>query len=410
MKMKHICSLYVALIFTLTTQAAWGQTPDSTARPVDSTRYRTVVSDRINEVDERERGPSLGKLLKKADDAYGKKNYYASMKYYGFVLKAENLHVEALKGYGESAFSISSLDSAESAFQRLVDHGLSPSPSYFPKMRLAEVKFRKGKYTEAADLYNELATLPQTPSVPDDLKSKAADRFELCMWAQGEGLDNPYIIKGDTCYLLDTANVNTKELYSEYVANIQEGRLYFSAYRFDFKKDKANPKRNTIKLLTAEDARKPLGAEVKMDVAETVFNDLKRQHTAHLTFSASGDAAYYALGDYVRDSADIRFELYRRKKKEDGSWGDPEKLNAVNASGYTTTEPSLGRLSGASTETLFFVSDRPGGKEAVIFGLAASWAIALKRLNHCRKSTLRAMMSPHFIIMVPTPYSSAPIA
>ena len=362
--MKHTCSVYLFLIFSLITHNAWGQTPDSTKQVIDTTGYPSVVSDRINEADERERGPSVSKLMKKANESFGKKNYYAAMKYYSFVLKPEPLNVEALKGYGESAFAISSLDSAESAFQRMVDHGVSPSPKdYFPIMRLADVKFRKGQYSQAEILYNNIVTLPQTPPVTDSVKRKAAAQLELCLWAQGAGIDNPYIINGDTSFLLDTAYVNTRELYSEYVATIQEGQLYFSAYRFDFKKDKANPKRNTVKILKAEDARKKLGPSDVMSVSETDFNDLKRQHTAHLTFSESGNTAFFALGDYVGDSAHIRFDLYRRTKLPGGNWSLPaEKLNAINSTRYTTTEPSFGILPGDSTGILFFVSDRPGGK------------------------------------------------
>jgi tetratricopeptide (TPR) repeat protein len=357
--MKRIGSIYIILLFLLSAPILWGQAPDSTRR--DSLAYRSVVSDRINEVDERERGPSLAKVLKKADDAFGKKNFSAAMRYYGFVLKAEPLHPEALKGYGESGLAVSLPDSAIFAFQRMVSRGISPSPDYFPKMRLAEAYFRKGKYSEASELYNEVASLPQTPPIPEDLKRIANEQFELCLWAQGEGLDNPYIIQNDTTYLLDTLNVNTRELYSEYVASVQDGQLFFSAYRFDLKKDRANPKRNTIKILKAEDARKELGPDKPMVVTETEFNDLKRQHSAHLSFNKSGDVVYFALGDYVRDSADIRFELYRRKKT-DGVWGAPQKLNtSVNAPGFTSTEPSVGTLPG-NVETLFFVSDRPGGK------------------------------------------------
>ena len=362
--MKHFGSISFALTLLFATQMAWGQRPDSTQQKSSSdstTRFRTIVSDRINEPDEMERAPSLSKMMKRADENYGKQNYYAAMKYYGFVLSAEPLKVEALMGYGESAVAIASLDSAESAFQRMVDYGLSPSSDYFPKLRLAAVKFRKGNYVEAAELYNEVATLPQTPAIPNDLKRKAAEQYELCLWAQGAGLDPPYTIKGDAV-MLDTANINTKELYSEYVATVRDGQLYFSAYRFDLKKDKSKPKRNTIKLLTADGADGHVGPDQAMLVRESVFNDLKRQHTAHLSYNQAGDAAYYALGDYVSDSANIRFDLYRRKKQTDGSWGEPVKLDAVNINGYTTTEPNVGTILGDQHETLFFVSDRPGGK------------------------------------------------
>jgi tetratricopeptide (TPR) repeat protein len=364
-KMKRISSFLVCLAFLSTATSGWAQTPDSTKQKTknDSLWYRTVVSDRLNEVDESERGPSIKSLLKKANESYGKKNFFASMKYFGFVLKAEPLNVEALSGYGEAAMEIISLDSAESAFRKLVNLGLSPSPDYFPKMRLAEVLFRKGKYSDAGNLFETIATLPQTPPIPDNIKKQARERYELCLWAQGEGVDNPYIVKNDTCFLLDTAHVNTRELYSEYVAAYLNNQLYFSAYRFDLKNDKVKPRRNTIKVLQADGADDVVGPNHPMVVSETLFNDqLLLQHTAYLSFNVLGNTAYFAAGNYVKDSADIRFDLFRRKKGADGNWGPAEKLKAVNKVGYSSTTPSIGSLFGEMHETLFFVSDRPGGK------------------------------------------------
>lgn len=362
--MMRFCPSLICLFILFSVANGGAQTPDSVqqSNKSDSLWYRTVISDRLNEVDEPERGPSLQKMISKAKESAGKKNHYAAMKYYGFALKAEPMNVEALAGYGEAALEISSLDSAETAFRRLVDYGLSPSPDYFPKMRLAEVLFRKGKYSAAADLYESIATLPQTPPVTEAIKRQAKNRYELCLWAQGAGLDNPYVVKNDTCYLLDTANVNTNELYAEYAAGFVDNQLYFSAYRFDLKNDKVKPKRNTIKLLQADGANGPVGPDHPMTVSETLFNDQLLQHTAHLSLNAAGNIAYYAAGNYVKDSAEIRFELFRRRKLPDGNWGIPEKLAAINHPNYTTTEPSLGTLLGENQETLFFVSDRPGGK------------------------------------------------
>ena len=357
--MKHICSIYFFLIFSLITHNAWGQTPDSIP-VVDSTAYRSVVTDRINEIDERERGPSISKIMKKADESFGKKNYYAAMKYYSYVLKPEPLNVEALKGYGESAFAISALDSAESAFQRMVDRGLSTGTNYFPKMRLAEVKYRKGNYLEALDLFSEIALNPQTPNpVTPVVKEEAKARKRDCEWALSNlSLD---IVKEGSYTILDTTNVNTLD-FAEYAAFQDGDQLFFSAYRFDLKKDRANPKRHNIKLLSATSTNNQMGAAQIMTVSESNdINDLKRQHTAHFTLNESGNTVYYAVGDYLKDSADIRFDLYRRKKKSDGGWGDPEKLG-LNAAGYTNTEPTIGTLPGQKNETLFFVSDRLGGE------------------------------------------------
>ncbi len=362
--MKHICSIYLLLIFSLNTQVAWGQTPDSTARPVDPAKERSVVSDRLNEVDEHERGPSPKKIMETADKSFGKKNYFAAMKYYSYILKDEPLHVEALTGYAESAFEISSLDSAEAAFQRLVDNGISPTPKYFPKMRLAEVKFRKGNYSDARELFIDIAELPQVPAAPDSLKIEAAARIKDCNWAMDFKKHSLDIIVEGSNVILDTLYVNTLD-YAEYAAYPDGDSLYFSAYRFDLKRDKANPKRNTVKLLSAKGLGGQVGPGQPMDVKEvdeSKFNDQKRQHIAHYSYCESGNVMYYTLGDYLHDSATIRFDLYRRKKQSDGSWGKPEKLDALNVAGFTNTEPSVGTLPGDNLETLFFVSDRPGGK------------------------------------------------
>jgi len=362
--MKHICAIYLFLILILSTQVAWGQTPDSTARPADPAKGRTVVSDRLNEVDERERGPSPKKIMETADKAFGKRNFFAAMKYYSFILKDQPLNVEALTGYGEAAFEISSLDSAEAAFQRLVDNGISPSPEYFPKMRLAEVKFRKGQYGEALELFSEIAALPKGSAALETAKKEATARIKDCNWALDLKKHSLDIVVEGSYVILDTLYVNTLD-YAEYAAFPDGDSLFFSAYRFDYKKDRANPKRNTIKLLTASSLAGEVGPADSMKVKgvdEAKFNEMKRQHMAHYSYSESGNVMYYTLGDYVRDSATIRFDLYRCKKQSYGTWGKSEKLDALNVPGYTNTEPSVGTLPGDKHETLFFVSDRPGGK------------------------------------------------
>ncbi|MFN0176707.1 MAG: hypothetical protein ACKVU0_18845 [Saprospiraceae bacterium] len=362
--MKHICAKYLFLILTLSTQVAWGQTPDSTARQTDPAKSRTVVSDRLDEIEDRERGPSLKKIMETADKAFGKQNFFAAKTYYGFVLKVDSLKVEALKGYGESAFEIAALDSAEATFQRLVDHGISPSPEYFPKMRLAEVKYRKGLYGDALELFSEIAAQPSGSAALGTAKKEAAARIKDCVWAMDSTKHRLDILVEGSFVILDTLNVNKLD-FAEYASVPDGDSLFFSAYRFDFKKDRANPKRNTIKLLTASGLDGQLGPGDSMAVNrldESKFNEMKRQHMAHYSYSKSGNVMYYTLGDYVRDSATIRFDLYRCKKQSDGAWGKPEKLNAVNMPGFTNTEPSIGTLPGDKHETLFFVSDRPGGK------------------------------------------------
>ncbi len=50
-------------------------------------------------------------------------------------------------------------------------------------------------------------------------------------------------------------------------------------------------------------------------------------------------------------------------EKEASKWGEPIKMNdQINMSGYTTTQPTVGRESKRNQEVVYFVSDRPEGK------------------------------------------------
>jgi len=346
--MKQFRSTCITALFALMSLALGGQTPDSTAKT------NTVVTDRINDLTERDRGPSLAKIEERADKSFANQDYYAAMKYYGIVLNVEPLRVTSLKGFGESAFEITAMDSAAWAFQRMVDHGVSTAPDYYPKMRLAEVKFRLGDYDGAIILCDDLLSANQNPPVLPATLARARALRAFCEWALGVS-NNPHVIK-ESFKLLDTNTINTRG-YSEYMSHPgpDANQIYFSAYRFDFEKDKVNPKRKLIKLLTATDL------DGRALVAESELNDPDLQHTAHVAFSGSGNAVYYAVGTYEGKKAVLRFDLYRRIKQPGGFWGPAEKLNAVNAEGFSTTKPSIGTLPGEQHETLFFVSDRPGG-------------------------------------------------
>jgi tetratricopeptide (TPR) repeat protein len=347
--MKQLCSILFLSLFSLFVHSTWGQASDS------SGRKNTVVTDRINEPADRLRGPSLNKLQEMADEAFLRHNYFASSQYYAEVLKSEPGNIAALKGYGEASLLIAALDNAESAFQRMVNMGASPAPDYFPKLRLAEVKFQKGDYDGAIVILDEILSAPQAPALTPAALAEAQSRKHFCEWAL-EVSHNPDVVK-ESFRILDSFSVNTAE-YAEYMSYPDEAdqKIYFSAYRFEYEKDRSRPKRNLIKLMTA-----PMSGATQATIMDSGFNDPEKQHTAHIAFSESRNTVYFAQGDFAGKTADIQFDLYRRKKDAEGKWGAPEKLNAVNAPGYTTTQPALGTLPGDKFETLFFVSDRPGG-------------------------------------------------
>lgn len=332
--MSNIRSYFTFFILLLVQGFAWCQ---------------VGVSDRINQ--ETDRAPSLEKLLEVAVKEFDDANYHGAMQRYLAILKADSLNTVALKGYGESAIKYFALDSAEMAFQKLVDHKLT-APDGAPILRLAEVKYQLGKYEEARQLYQRFLFTEKPAGATEAMKFQAEKRLEDCEWAL-ETLSNP-VLHPDLFMLLDS-NVNTAE-YAEHSPFMLGDVLYFTSAKFLFNKDKEFPKRNLNKILTIEG--ESLSAPAKL-----AGLNAENHHTANTTFNSAGTAVYYSICDFIGSKYKLRCDIYRRFKMPDGAWSDAQKLpEKINTPGFTTTEPSVGPVPGENYEMLYYVSDRPGGK------------------------------------------------
>ncbi len=92
---------------------------------------------------------------------------------------------------------------------------------------------------------------------------------------------------------------------------------------------------------------------------EGPFNS-NEAHTGNGAFSPDGTRFYFSRcsEDW---NMDVTCELWLSVKK-DHQWSEPEKLNSdINKSGYSSSQPSVGRDENSGKEVLYFVSDRPGG-------------------------------------------------
>ncbi len=306
------------------------------------------VSDRINQ--ELNRAPSIKDLEAAAIKETARGNNYGAYRYYGFILEAEPLNVTALKGRGEAAIRFAALDSAEIAFQKLVDNGLT-GPDGAPFLRLAGVKFQMGKYEEARDLYRRFLFEEKPVGATAAMKFEAENRLGDCEWAL-ETLRHP-IVEPELFVLLDSG-INTPQ-YSENSPYLLGDLLYFTTNKFTFEKDRVFPKRALHKIMQTKLDEAP-------SVEETPFNDPVR-HTTHNTFNAKGDVMYYSLCEYVGNTIDIFCEIYLRRKLPDGTWSPAEKLPPpINIPGFSNTQPCVGAVPGQPYEMLYFVSDRTGGK------------------------------------------------
>lgn len=301
-------------------------------------------SDRIG--NEANRGPSLAALEREAVKARLQGDVYRAMQLYSRIIAADSANVPALNGFAESAVDYSAFELAELTYQRLVD--LNPaSPEAVYLLRLADVKFRMGKYIEAKEVYQRTLNKPDglTPEIVD----QAQTGLENCDWAidvmQNTDYELPVNLLGNS--------VNSS--YSEFSPFSLKDTLYFSSYRFPFSNDDHKPERHLIKVMTAT----PQGDSLATAVAD--FNE-KDEHVAHATFNEGGNTMYYCKCRFV-GPVEIRCNLYARKRAADNTWGAAVKLpDHINVADFNNTQPNVGKLPGEKDEVLFFVSDRPGGK------------------------------------------------
>ncbi len=310
-----------------------------------SANGQSGITDKINA--DTDRAPSVAVLEREALKAAAEGDDYTSMVYYRRILESDSLHMNALKGYGDAAMRFSAFEKAEMAYQRLVDHKLI-TPDGMTLVRLAEAKFRLGKYAEAKELYRRFLFIETPVGITQDVLENAQMGLENCDWALDVSENSDLQAPLDTL-----TDINTE--YSEFAPYPKGDTLYFSSYRFPFDKDKHYPKRHLIKVLTALPRADTLASEV------ADFNE-PNLHTAQVTFNGRGDIMYYTICKFI-SAADIQCEIYMRKSTGNGAWGPAVKLpEPINMPGYTNTEPSIGQAPGEDTETLYFVSDRPGGK------------------------------------------------
>lgn len=332
MKYANIFFLHIIFLFGLTQSVS---------------SQNTVVTDRVNE--EADRAP-LPRIKKAADNALRDGDYYSAMRYYRRLLHFDSTDTELLQTYAKAAMSFSALDSAAWAYERLIAlHQLGADA--LPVLGLAQIKYRQSNFGEARLIYERF--LMEKPSGVGEAAFAAAKRgLDDCTWAE-EVADNTDL----ETPVAPVPELNTE--HSEYSPYPLGENLYFSSYRYPYNNDPHNPERRVIQVIEAVPGPDTMVLRKVDEFNMPVNRD--QQHTAHVTFNTDRSAMYCSVCKFV-NSAGIQCALYVRKREGNG-WGKAMRLpDAINAPGFTTTEPSVGRAPDTDADVLYFVSDRPNGK------------------------------------------------
>jgi 5-hydroxyisourate hydrolase-like protein (transthyretin family) len=312
---------------------------------------------------------SLRSWVAAADSAYVNKNYYAAFRYYDAALKYDPSRIDLHYKYAESAFQFQAYPYAINAYSLVL---ASPQRSGYPlvPLRMAQSYQLIGNYDDAQLFYQRF--IDENPNAaPADL-ALADQGLRACAFAK-QVVENP----GN----LEVRNLgnsaNTPE--ADFGAVYHNDTLYYTSSNFFNRKDTNNPPRPQYKVLTSV-------AGNKGQPLPEYFNEPGKQ-VANTAFNHDYSRVYYTICEYV-DINELRCDLYFRNRAAEG-WGPAQKL-AINAAGYTNTQPSVGRNPDTGEETLYFVSDRPGGR-----GGLDLWFTSLQPDGNCSTAVnLTALNTP----------------
>lgn len=276
-----------------------------------------------------------------ADDAYEQKDYYTAYKYYGIALEYDDEPSRIWYQYAQSARAFDIYTKAEEAYQKVVsceDANDYPLASYW----LGKVKQRLGHYDDANSFFQKF--LDDFPNAEEAYKEDAIKSIENCTWAKGV-VENQLDI--DIRNMSDSIN----SPYADFGVALKGDTLYYSSFRYIYKKDTIIPERPFNKIAKVVNGQQSL--------LPASINEEGR-HTANTAFSSDFSMVYYTKCDYI-NTTDLRCELYASHLLPDGEWGPGEKL-PINDIWYDCRMPNVAQDMITGKETLYFVSDMPGGE------------------------------------------------
>jgi tetratricopeptide (TPR) repeat protein len=291
---------------------------------------------------------------KAGDQAFQNKDLGAALQYFAEAIALKPNDPELAYKYAEVARSFFAYELALVYYKKVAESAVAQK---FPLTLfwIGEVHRGKGEYKAAKMAYEQFLE----NATNEVFKKEARQRTEECEWAL-EVINTPHNLK------IQALNKRVNTPYSEFGPFLRGDTLYYSSLRYDKASDDNDPPRKISKVLTSVKGSKGRPMRQRFNTDD--------QLTAHSAFSASGDRIYFTICNY-QEGLKIRCDLYYRDwNSKRRRWGTAEKLpELINSPGTTTTHPNLFVDQGNKKSTMFFTSDRLGGK-----GGLDIWMVNLK--------------------------------
>lgn len=281
---------------------------------------------------------------KMADKAFKTREFYKSYELYKNLLKNKKDNPYLWYKYAEAARLVNDYKTAEKYYTKVLENSENIDFAMCG-FRLAQIKKNLGKYELAIELLNVFIQ----ENRDDNYSKKAMQEIQSCNWA----IDA--LKKKKKNMHIDLLDYKINSDYSESAAFEMGNHLYYSTARYINSNDKKNPHRRIAKMMVSKNLEKGRPA-LNLLIDEN-------QHYYHTAFSVDWQRIYFTLCEFIGDTDEEICQIYYLDQDEKGRW-KKEAIplpDHINLAGYTTTQPSIGFDSIKQSETLYFVSDRPGG-------------------------------------------------
>ncbi|MCC6816578.1 MAG: PD40 domain-containing protein [Saprospiraceae bacterium] len=285
-------------------------------------------------------------ILEVAQQSMASKNYYDALFKYQELLEFDNNNINYLYNAAEAARLNGAYDKAKEYYESVMKHQENnqfPLASFF----LARVKQLMGEYQSSKMSYLMYRT---EHGIEGDYYSVLADKeIKACEWAINQ------LNKCNTETKLKRLGEAINSDFSDFAATGTEEHLNFSSNRFENLQRTEKPKRFVSKLLMSNNGS--IGEAYRGQNSE-----FKGKNVCNATFLNTHSWVIFNVCEDLNDY-DKRCLLYSAKIDTAGNWYDVSKLpDNINIIEYTQTQPSLSFDSLTQNITLYFSSDRPGGR------------------------------------------------
>ena len=290
------------------------------------------------------------KLYKKeADEAFKEGSIFSAADIYAKILEHDSTETSVLFNLAECFYLAKDYEKAAVYFQRSykADPVKNATSLYYQAINTK----MQGRYTEALPLFKQFI---KSYTGDDAVKMKKWAHVEAdgCNFALRESKPDPTV---KLTHLGKEVNSN----YADQAPALREDELYFASIHSDtvitMKQDKSDMKKegNLMKLYASK-----VSGENYAPAEQIKTFSQEGKHISNGSFNQDGTKFFYTICDgLLKPKCDIYMSQL------DGTdWDKGKALGTeINLAGCTNTQPFLAKNNNGS-ETLYFVSDRDGGK------------------------------------------------